>query len=848
MTKLPPRQTRYFVAGGAMRLSTPSYVERPADGELYERVQAGDFCYVLTPRQMGKSSLMVRTNRRLKQGDTHTVIIDLTEIGTVSIDKWYQGLLTKLQRDLELYVDVKSWWQDHANLGAPQRFHQFLADIILPVVAGNIVIFIDEIDSTLNLDFRDDFFATIRAVYNGRSHNPELDRVTFVLLGVASPSELIEDRLRTPFNIGHEINLQEFNQQDAQVLLQGLTAIYAEQGQAIFDRIFYWTSGHPYLTQQLCVHVTENNSQNWDDDDIDRLVSRLFIQDEARGETNIQFVSDRVLKSPQRASLLKLYEEVYKGKTIADNKQSTIQSQLLLSGLVKIDDGRLIVRNQIYTQAFNQDWINKETAFNWTLWISGVAVAIAILAVGLLIWETIVLPDRAESFANDFYEAEEAPTRTAAIVKLLNLNPRIGPDYVYEHQVRELFYYPLISWYGQSTILDHNHFNNPEDFLDLIDTTYIALADVDNTDDTTRMLRKMDDNLGIWPDENKDLTSLQIEIQAWLGARSELKKGNLETAEIKYKQAIEENPENPATRFELARVYILIARQEEPEADYDLALNELDKVVEITYRLEPETVEVIVTPSPVSTFPPTLASTTPDLILTSTSPTIGPLGIQPTDVTSEDFTSTSADSASSTATPLPPTPNPEPVIPVFITFQERVVAVRNLLLTYPEVQLYAQLVDETSYSNLRINNFIPALSTVQTETCVCPPQEGIVSDTAVDGSRVVVVGGTCIEPEPCSDANDLDISSYDRNLFTSEMETDLASLGAVYALLDIRPKGKTWDPPIQITVVMNKPAPRDNFEISIFSWDSNGNRWVVTATAIADLKGDLVAYGEISHT
>ena len=32
---------------------------------LLQQLQAGEFCYVLTPRQMGKSSLMVRTAQRL---------------------------------------------------------------------------------------------------------------------------------------------------------------------------------------------------------------------------------------------------------------------------------------------------------------------------------------------------------------------------------------------------------------------------------------------------------------------------------------------------------------------------------------------------------------------------------------------------------------------------------------------------------------------------------------------------------------------------------------------------------------------------------------------------------------
>ena len=54
-------------SGGTMPPEAPSYVERRADHELYDALLGGEFCYVLTARQMGKSSLMVRTAARLRE-------------------------------------------------------------------------------------------------------------------------------------------------------------------------------------------------------------------------------------------------------------------------------------------------------------------------------------------------------------------------------------------------------------------------------------------------------------------------------------------------------------------------------------------------------------------------------------------------------------------------------------------------------------------------------------------------------------------------------------------------------------------------------------------------------------
>jgi Holliday junction resolvasome RuvABC ATP-dependent DNA helicase subunit len=83
-----------------------------------------------------------------------------------------------------------------------------IEQILLVQLTQNQVIFIDEIDSVLSLkEPLEDFFALIKACYNKRSHKPQYNRLTFALLGVATPSDLIRDKTRSPFNIGQVIHL-----------------------------------------------------------------------------------------------------------------------------------------------------------------------------------------------------------------------------------------------------------------------------------------------------------------------------------------------------------------------------------------------------------------------------------------------------------------------------------------------------------------------------------------------------------------------------------------------------------------------------------------------------------------
>ena len=102
----------FYVAGGTLRPDAPSYVEREADKELYTSLLQGDFCFALTSRQMGKSSLMVRTVKRLREAAIMVAVLDLTSIGqNLSVEQWYDGLLMRLGQQLDLEGELEDFWR-----------------------------------------------------------------------------------------------------------------------------------------------------------------------------------------------------------------------------------------------------------------------------------------------------------------------------------------------------------------------------------------------------------------------------------------------------------------------------------------------------------------------------------------------------------------------------------------------------------------------------------------------------------------------------------------------------------------------------------------------------------------
>ncbi len=381
----------YYQVGGSLTNNAPNYVKRQADDDLYNGLKAGEFCYVLNSRQMGKSSLQVRTIQRLRSDGIACAAIDISEIGNrgVTPEQWYAGLLRILENNFNLsdVVNVRTWWRDRNFLAPVQRLSEFIETVLLANISSNIVIFIDEIDSILALDFpADDFLALIRSCYNKRANNSEFDRLTWALLGVASPTDLCRDKnasSNTPFNIGKAIELTGFDETEAQPLAAGLVEL-TDSSHEVLREVLYWTGGQPFLTQKLCKLLLENaelisdlpqgghggtaptfgekdkihTAKEW----VEKVV-RLKIVDNWESQDvpeHLSTIRDRLFKQNQRIiRRLGLYQQILEQVEIVPDG-SPEQMELRLSGLIVKHRDKLTLSNSIYQAIFNKVLIEKE--------------------------------------------------------------------------------------------------------------------------------------------------------------------------------------------------------------------------------------------------------------------------------------------------------------------------------------------------------------------------------------------------------------------------------------------------------------------------------------------------------
>ncbi|MEB3215148.1 MAG: AAA-like domain-containing protein [Nostocales cyanobacterium 94392] len=367
-----------YQVGASLPPDAPSYVVRKADSDFYHALKAGKYCYVFNSRQMGKSSLKVRVMQRLVNEGVACSSIDISGQGSkdnVTQEQWYTGIVSKIVKDLQIAKPIefrRTWWRDRNDISPVQKLDEFIEDVLLTSIPGQIIIFVDEIDSTLSLKFAsEDFFALIRSCYNKRAENLAYKRLTFALLGVATPGDLIQDKTRTPFNIGEAIELDGFKINDIEPLAKGLAG-KVENPQAVMQEVLAWTGGQPFLTQRVCELLGKNLSiekpdfTSVDDNQIIEFVKEVINNQiidnwEANDkQEHLKTIRDRLLINEEvSVALLGLYQQILQQEEMTADSGFE-QMRLRLTGLVVQQQGKLKVYNQIYGNVFDINWVENE--------------------------------------------------------------------------------------------------------------------------------------------------------------------------------------------------------------------------------------------------------------------------------------------------------------------------------------------------------------------------------------------------------------------------------------------------------------------------------------------------------
>ncbi len=336
-------------------VSDDLYIMRDADRQLLDVVEAmGRPAYVLVARQMGKTNLLLNMKRRVEEEGDIVIYIDLSQrfetaracfryiidLAIESRDELFSGLSERIQIE-----------RSEAGLDASLEYTRHLRLLLRAVEEKRVVIVLDEVDSLVNAAYSDSVLAHVRSTYFVRTNYKEFDRLTYVLSGVAEPSDLIKDKNISPFNIGEKIYLNNFSESELEEFVARACLNLDVETK---NKVYFWSQGNPRISWDICAALEDEAQRGrvLTSALVDEVVGYLYL--EAFDRPPIDHI--RVLVEGDQ-SLRSSIVAVRFGKGNALDQKA--RSRLYLAGIIGDPGKDPALQNPIVDAALSDDWITQ---------------------------------------------------------------------------------------------------------------------------------------------------------------------------------------------------------------------------------------------------------------------------------------------------------------------------------------------------------------------------------------------------------------------------------------------------------------------------------------------------------
>ncbi|MEH1774434.1 AAA-like domain-containing protein [Nostoc sp.] len=244
---------------GQVPLTSSFYVERPPieDRCFQEILQPGALIRIKASRQMGKTSLMARILDEARKHGCQTVALSFhlaDKAVFTSLDTFLRWFCESVGRKLKQLHQLDDYWSIY---GSKDKTTAYFEECLLEEIDSPLVISLDGVDRIFpHREIAEDFFNLLRAWYEYAKYGDRSSEIWKKLRLVLVHSKEVYIPLninQSPFNVGLSIELQEFNQEQVQILVerhQGLNWIDTQ-----VEKLMEMVGGHPYLVRLALYHV-----------------------------------------------------------------------------------------------------------------------------------------------------------------------------------------------------------------------------------------------------------------------------------------------------------------------------------------------------------------------------------------------------------------------------------------------------------------------------------------------------------------------------------------------------------------------------------------------------------------
>jgi len=340
----PPYAAPLPVPGGALDVDDPWYLPRPTDETALAVIQqSGQTLTIKGPRQMGKSSLLMRTIKAGLDLGKKVALLDfqlLDEKTKADPDLFFKRFASSIAEQLELPDDVEELWDP--GYSNPQNCTRCVERQILAPLNGPCVLAIDETDCIFQTSFSADFFSMLRSWHGLRAHPVRRNwkRLDIILSTSTEPQFFIDRPHESPFNVGITLQLEDF----LPTQVEQLNALHPSPlGVQDIERLDALVQGHPYLTRKALYMVASRTPSCGVDD--------LFAHATDDSGPFGDHLRYYLLCLQGKPELISAFQHAIEHRSSPDE---LLAYRLQAAGLVKREANKVVPRCDLYARYFRE--------------------------------------------------------------------------------------------------------------------------------------------------------------------------------------------------------------------------------------------------------------------------------------------------------------------------------------------------------------------------------------------------------------------------------------------------------------------------------------------------------------
>ncbi len=242
---------------GSIPLGSTFYLERlPQEAQIDREIRKpGALVRIKAPREMGKTSLLLRVLDRAKRLGYHTVCLNLEQVDRSILsdfDRFLRLLCANTARQLQLKPQLEAYWDE--DLGSKISCTTYFQQYLLAEINTPLILALDEVNQLFeHPEVAKDFLPLLRSWYEEAKTLPVWQKLRLIV--VHSTEIYVPLQLnQSPFNVGLPVQLNTFTQQEVQQLARcyGLDWEDGVAAQQLMQKI----EGHPALVNIALYHLS----------------------------------------------------------------------------------------------------------------------------------------------------------------------------------------------------------------------------------------------------------------------------------------------------------------------------------------------------------------------------------------------------------------------------------------------------------------------------------------------------------------------------------------------------------------------------------------------------------------